>query len=63
MTNRDKAFELSKGDFNFLCQYVYDIAGIVLNASKKEMVYRRLTRIIRARKIATFTTYCDLLKA
>ncbi|MFB0979425.1 MAG: protein-glutamate O-methyltransferase CheR [Alteromonadaceae bacterium] len=63
MTNRDKAFELSKGDFNFLCQYVYDIAGIVLNASKKEMVYRRLTRIIRERKIATFTTYCDLLKA
>jgi chemotaxis protein methyltransferase CheR len=63
MTSRDKAFELSKDDFNFLCQYVYDIAGIVLNASKKEMVYRRLTRIIRERKIATFTKYCDLLKA
>jgi chemotaxis protein methyltransferase CheR len=62
MTGRDKAFELSKKDFNFICQYVYDIAGIVLNASKKEMVYRRLTRIIRDRKIASFTEYCDLLK-
>jgi chemotaxis protein methyltransferase CheR len=63
MTSRDKAFELSKNDFNFLCQYVYDIAGIVLNASKKEMVYRRLTRIIRERKISSFTEYCNLLKA
>jgi chemotaxis protein methyltransferase CheR len=63
MTNRDKAFELSKSDFSFICQYVYDIAGIVLNASKKEMVYRRITRIIRERKIASFTEYCDLLKA
>ncbi|MFT5294531.1 MAG: chemotaxis protein methyltransferase CheR [Colwellia sp.] len=62
MTGRDKAFELSKNDFNFICQYVYDIAGIVLNASKKEMVYRRLTRIIRDRKIASFTEYCYLLK-
>jgi chemotaxis protein methyltransferase CheR len=63
MTSRDKAFELSKDDFNFLRQYVYDIAGIVLNASKKQMVYRRLTRIIRERKIASFTEYCNLLKA
>jgi len=63
MTSRDKAFELSKENFSFICQYVYDIAGIVLNTSKKEMVYRRLTRIIRERKISSFTEYCDLLKA
>ena len=62
MTGRDEAFELSKNDFNFICQYLYDIAGIVINDSKKEMVYRRLTRIIRDRKIASFTEYCDLLK-
>ncbi len=63
MTSRDKAFELSKENFSFICQYVYDIAGIVLNTSKKEMVYRRITRIIRERKISSFTEYCDLLKA
>ncbi|TWX52830.1 CheR family methyltransferase [Colwellia hornerae] len=63
MTERDKAFQLSSDNFNFLCQFVYDTAGIVLNASKKEMVYRRLTRIIRERKLASFTAYCDLLKA
>jgi chemotaxis protein methyltransferase CheR len=63
MTDREKSFELSQSDFNFICQYTYEIAGIVLNASKKEMVYRRLTRIIRARNIASFTEYCDLLKS
>jgi chemotaxis protein methyltransferase CheR len=59
---RDRAFQLSNDNFNFLCQFVYDTAGIVLNASKKEMVYRRLTRIIRERKISSFTAYCELLK-
>ncbi|AOW75766.1 chemotaxis protein CheR [Colwellia sp. PAMC 20917] len=63
MTERDKAFQLSSDNFNYLCQFVYDTAGIVLNASKKEMVYRRLTRIIRERKLPSFTAYCNLLKA
>jgi chemotaxis protein methyltransferase CheR len=63
MTDREKSFELSQSDFNFICQYTYEIAGIVLNASKREMVYRRLTRIIRARNIASFTEYCDLLRS
>ncbi|MBA6364262.1 protein-glutamate O-methyltransferase CheR [Colwellia sp. BRX8-4] len=63
MTERDKAFQLSGDNFDYLCQFVYDTAGIVLNASKKEMVYRRLTRIIRERKLSSFTAYCNLLKA
>tara|TARA_R110001592_G_scaffold263887_2_gene529242 strand:+ start:122 stop:967 length:846 start_codon:yes stop_codon:yes gene_type:complete len=63
MTERDKAFQLSGDNFDYLCQFVYDTAGIVLNASKKEMVYRRLARIIRERKLPSFTAYCNLLKA
>ena len=59
---RDKSFSLTDTDFNFICQYVYDCAGIVLNHSKREMVYRRLTRIIRERKLPTFSAYCKLLK-
>jgi len=62
MTQRDKAYQLSNNDFSFLCQFVYDIAGIVLNTSKREMVYRRLTRIVRERKLASFTEYCELLR-
>lgn len=63
VARRDKAFQLSQSDFTYICQYVYDTAGIVLNVSKREMVYRRLTRIIRERKLPSFTSYCELLKA
>ena len=59
---RDRSFKLNDGDFNFICQFVYDSAGIVLNNSKREMVYRRLTRIIRERKLPSFTDYCELLR-
>lgn len=59
---RDKSFSLSKEDFRFICEFVYDSAGIVLNDSKREMVYRRLTRIIRDRGLTTFSAYCQLLK-
>jgi len=63
MSVRNKTNQLSKKDFSFICQFVYDHTGIVLNDSKREMVYRRLTRIIRDRKLSSFTAYCDLLKS
>ena len=53
---------LTGKDFNFICQFVYQESGIVLNDSKREMVYRRLTRIIRDRKLDSFSQYCQLLK-
>jgi chemotaxis protein methyltransferase CheR len=59
---RNESFQLSNGDFSFICKFVYDTSGIVLNDSKREMVYRRLTRIIRERKLPSFTEYCRLLK-
>lgn len=59
---RNKAQRLSAKDFKFICQFVYDSAGIVLNESKREMVYRRFTRIIRDRKLNSFSDYCHLLK-
>jgi len=60
--SREQAMRLSEGDFKFICQFVYETTGIVLNDSKREMLYRRLTRIIRERKISTFTDYCTLLR-
>ena len=59
---RSQTVRLSDNDFKFLCEYVYDATGIVLNDSKREMVYRRLTRIVRDRNLASFTDYCELLK-
>lgn len=61
--HREDSASLSEDDFNYICQFVYKSAGIVLNASKREMVYRRLTRIVRERKIDSFSEYCRLLRA
>ncbi len=60
--NRGKAMQLSGVDFKFICQFVYDTTGIVLNDSKREMLYRRLTRIVRDRKLNSFSDYCQLLR-
>lgn len=60
--NRENSARLSDQDFAYLCQFVYQSTGIVLNENKREMVYRRLTRIVRERKLGSFTDYCQLLR-
>ena len=60
---REEHYQLSDKAFNFICKYVYDIAGIVLNDNKREMVYRRLSRIVRERKLSSFEEYYQVLKA
>jgi len=63
MTNsRAESSQLSDKDFTFICQFVYERAGIVLADNKREMVYRRFTRIIRERKLKSFSDYCQLLR-
>ena len=62
IVKRAQVMQLSDGDFKFICQFVYDNTGIVLNDSKREMLYRRLTRIVRERKLNSFTEYCSLLR-
>lgn len=59
---RDKSMQLIDEDFSFICDFVYQSTGIVLNDNKREMVYRRLTRIIRDRKLGSFSDYCQLLR-
>ncbi len=53
---------LSAREFQELCSMVYEITGIVLKESKREMVYRRLMRRIRELKISSFAEYFQLLK-
>lgn len=60
---RDKAFTLSDKDFRFICRFVYENTGIVLDERKREMVYRRLMRRTRELKIPSFAAYCSLLKS
>ena len=59
---RDQATRLSNDDFTYICQFVYNTTGIVLNESKREMLYRRLTRIVRDKKLNSFGEYCTLLR-
>lgn len=60
---RSVAFRLTDKEFGFICDYVYNLTGIVLGESKREMVYRRLSRVIRERKIGTFSEYCQILQS
>jgi chemotaxis protein methyltransferase CheR len=59
---RNETNSLSEKDFKFICQFVYDASGIVLGERKREMVYRRLTRITRERQLNSFSDYCQLLR-
>jgi chemotaxis protein methyltransferase CheR len=60
--SRDNSQKLSDSDFDYICKYVYEKSGIVLGVTKREMVYRRFTRIVRDRKLGSFTEYCQILK-
>lgn len=61
-TVRAEQYSLSDKDFKFICQFVYDTCGIVLDERKREMIYRRLMRRTRELKIGSFPEYCQLLK-
>ena len=58
--NRD--FVFSERDFRRVCQLIRERAGIALVDSKRDMVYGRLSRRLRALGLTEFTTYLDLLE-
>ena len=59
--NRD--FVFSERDFRRVCQLIHDRAGIALVDSKRDMVYGRLSRRLRALGLSDFATYLDMLDA
>jgi len=54
--------ELSDKDFNNFCQLIYQHAGIYLSPQKKELVRARLSKILRARGLADFHEYYELVQ-
>jgi len=54
---------LSDKDFQYICKFVYDATGIVLDDRKREMVYRRLMRRTRATKLQSFKDYLNFLNS
>jgi len=58
-----REFVFSEGDFERIRRLIYQKAGIALNPSKKDMVYGRLVRRLRALKLASFAAYVDYLES
>lgn len=56
-------FEFTDRDFRFVSRMIGERAGIVLNESKRELVYGRLVRRLRLLGLKRFEDYCDLLQS
>lgn len=55
-------FTLTEQDFARIRKLIYRIAGISLAPGKKDLVYSRLARRLRARQLDSFTEYIQLLE-
>jgi chemotaxis protein methyltransferase CheR len=59
----DPAALLNDADFGLVRRLIADYAGIKLSAQKRNMVYNRLLRRLRARGIGNFGAYLDLVQS
>jgi chemotaxis protein methyltransferase CheR len=57
----EREFAFSEKEFRFLVKLVSTSTGIVLAEHKKDMVYSRLARRLRALGMKAFSEYCDYL--
>ncbi len=62
VAERIREFEWRDQDFKFLSNLLHEKTGIVLNKKKKEMMYGRLVRRLRALSISSFADYCEYLR-
>lgn len=60
---QDREFDFDDIHFRFLAGLANARTGIVLQEGKKDMVYGRLVRRLRALKLETFADYCNLLQS
>lgn len=57
----NREFEFNHRDFEQIRQLIYDHAGINLSEAKKDLVYSRLGRRLRANNLKRFSEYIELL--
>ena len=55
-------YKFTDSDFNFISKLITGHTGIRLGSTKRELVYARLTKRLRALGLHTFQEYCDLLR-
>ena len=58
-----REFPFSDRDFRRVCQMIHARAGIALAPGKRDMVYGRLSRRLRALGLSDFGVYLDQLEA
>lgn len=56
-----REFAFTETDFRFLVRFAYEHAGIALGESKRNLVYSRLSRRLRALRLSSFRDYCEYL--
>ena len=61
LTEVNREFLFTQNDFEHIRKLIYEHAGINLSAAKKDLVYSRLGRRLRAHKLKHFSDYIDLL--
>jgi len=59
---KEPAFEFSDSDFSYLRKLVSSHTGISLSEQKRNLVYGRLSKRMRAHGLSRFSDYCRLLK-
>ena len=59
---REREFEFTRKDFDFLRKISNKRTGIVVSDEKLGMFYSRLSRRVRALKLGSFSQYCDLIR-
>lgn len=61
--SEEREFSFSDEQFRFLADLANSQTGIMLPSHKKDMVYSRLVRRLRALKLSSFAEYCDLMQS
>jgi len=59
----EREFAMSEAEFRRIAERVFETAGIVLKEHKRQMVYTRLARRLRALGLTSFAAYLELLES
>lgn len=62
MERRPYEYSFTAENFQYVRNLIYQVAGISLAPSKRDLVYSRLSRRLRARQIGSFSAYLELLE-
>jgi len=62
MSNKEQVLEFTDKDFNLIRKLVSRHTGISLSEQKRDLVYGRLSRRLRAHGLSRFSDYCALIE-